>query len=127
MHTGLKSKGKGNDWKASHKITQRCSQEESLIVPEALANSSCKETKFPSPTTFPVSLLTKKRNPSVHKTEELTKVGGVRLNKLSAIAFFTCLHVTRKGRKQNAILRPHWLVEHLLCAGHCAKYLIYII
>lgn len=80
MDTGFNSKGKGNDWKASHKITQWRSQEESLTVPEALANSSCKWTKFPSPTTpphthtQPRSLLTK-RNSSVHNTEKLTKAG----------------------------------------------------
>lgn len=46
MDTGFNSKGKGNDWKASHKITQWRSQEESLTVPEALANSSCSGQSF---------------------------------------------------------------------------------
>ena len=127
MDTGFKSKGKGNDWKASHKITQWRSQEESLTVPEALANSSCKWTKFPSPTTPPPprSLLMK-RNSSVHNTEKLTKAGWEEAERAVGCLRLYLSRCHTEGKKV-AVLRPHGLVEQLLCAGYHAKNLTYII
>lgn len=114
LDTGFKFKGKGNDWKASHKITQQHSQEESLIVPEALANSSCQWTKFPSPAAFPtLSLLTKKTNPSLLNTEELTERGGERLSKLLTVAFFTCLDDTQpEGSRMLFLHLTGWLSSY---------------
>lgn len=113
LDTGFKSKGKGNDWKVSHKITQWRSQEESLTVPEALANSSCKWTKFPSPTSPPQprSLLTK-RNSSVHNTEKLTKAGWEEAERAVGFLRLYLLGVTRKERKQLFLDLTGWLSSY---------------
>lgn len=62
----------------------------------------------------------------MHNTEKLTKAGWEEAGRIVGCLRLYLPRCHTEGKKA-VVLRPHWLVEQLLCAGYHAKNLTYII